>query len=87
MAQLIKNYNFGLPLNTPEELDNIERNLFTDDKYASSLVNKLNCYESHMKIHLKKNKTNIFIIHLHELDWISEITEGNDYRQFLQILH
>lgn len=39
MAQLVKNYNFGLPLNTIEELDNIERNLFTDDKYASSLVN------------------------------------------------
>lgn len=41
MAQLVKNYTFGLPLNTIEELNNIERNLFTDDKYAASLVNKI----------------------------------------------
>lgn len=38
MAHLIKNYNFGLPLNNVEDLDNIERQILTDDKYASSLV-------------------------------------------------
>lgn len=40
MAQLVKDYNFGLPMNKIEELDNIERNILTDDQYASSMVNK-----------------------------------------------
>lgn len=38
LAQLVENYDFGLPLNTIEELDNIERNLHINDNYASSLV-------------------------------------------------
>lgn len=38
MAQLIKNYNFGFPLNTVEGLDNVEQNLLTDDQYGSNLV-------------------------------------------------
>lgn len=41
MAQLVKNYDFGLPLSKIEELDNIERNILTDDDYASSLVQLL----------------------------------------------
>lgn len=39
MAQLVKDYDFGFPLKNVEQLDNIERNILTDDKYATSLVN------------------------------------------------
>lgn len=42
MAQLIKDYNFGFPLQNVQQLDDIEQNILTDDKYATSLVNKLN---------------------------------------------
>lgn len=38
MAQLIDNYNFGFPLNTVEDLNNVEQNIVTDDKYVSTLV-------------------------------------------------
>lgn len=39
MAQLVKDYNFGFPLKNVQQLDAIEQNILTDDKYASSLVN------------------------------------------------
>lgn len=39
MAQLIKDYNFGFPLRNVQQLDDIEQNILTDDKYATSLVN------------------------------------------------
>lgn len=38
MAQLVKDYNFGFPLRSVEQLDDIERNILSDDKYATSLV-------------------------------------------------
>lgn len=41
MAQLIKNYNFGFPLRTVVDLDNVEQNMLTDDKYGSTLVFKI----------------------------------------------
>lgn len=42
MAQLIDNYNFGFPLKTVQDLDNVEQNMLTDDKYVSTLV-FINC--------------------------------------------
>ncbi|XP_031629855.1 longitudinals lacking protein, isoforms H/M/V-like isoform X9 [Contarinia nasturtii] len=38
MAQLVKDYNFGFPLRNVQQLDAIEQNILTDDKYASSLI-------------------------------------------------
>lgn len=38
MAQLVKDYNFGFPLRNVQQLDAIEQNILTDDKYATSLV-------------------------------------------------
>lgn len=42
MAQLIKDYNFGFPLRNVQQLDDIEQNILTDDKYATSLVSEIN---------------------------------------------
>lgn len=39
MAHLVKDYNFGFPLKNVQQLDAIEQNILTDDKYATSLVN------------------------------------------------
>lgn len=41
MAELVKGYNFGFPLQNVQQLDAIEQNILTDDKYASSLVKLL----------------------------------------------
>lgn len=81
MAQLVKNYNFGLPLNTIEELNNIERNLLTDDKYGSSLVSS--CMQSRKWNNLLKQN------HLAspDPDRIPEIAERIDWRQFLENVH
>lgn len=38
MAQLVKDYDFGFPLKNIEQLDDIERNILSDDKYGTSLV-------------------------------------------------
>ncbi|XP_055320665.1 longitudinals lacking protein, isoforms H/M/V-like isoform X9 [Sitodiplosis mosellana] len=38
MAQLVKDYNFGFPLKNVQQLDAIEQNILTDDKYATSLI-------------------------------------------------
>lgn len=50
MAQLIKDYNFGFPLQNVQQLDDIEQNILTDDKYATSLVNKINSSSSNYSI-------------------------------------
>lgn len=41
MAQLIKDYNFGFPLRNVQQLDDIEQNILTDDKYQTSLVSAI----------------------------------------------
>lgn len=46
MAQLIKDYNFGFPLRNVQQLDDIEQNILTDDKYATSLVSSISTWIS-----------------------------------------
>lgn len=41
MAHLIKDYNFGFPLKNIQQLDGIEQNILSDDKYATSLVKQI----------------------------------------------
>lgn len=51
MAELVKDYDFGFPLKSVEQLDNIERNILSDDKYASSLVMyKNNFFHAHFTL-------------------------------------
>lgn len=44
MAHLVKNYDFGFPLRNVLQLDAIEQNILTDDKYATSLVSQIHLF-------------------------------------------
>lgn len=68
MAQLIDNYNFGFPLNTVEDLNNVEQNIVTDDKYVSTLVSV--CWPNMVLIWMR------LINYEHFSDCISQIEAG-----------
>lgn len=56
MAQLVKDYNFGFPLKNVQQLDAIEQNILTDDKYATSLVRSQ--YKFHFTIFMTFSNQN-----------------------------
>lgn len=57
MAHLVKDYDFGFPLTNIEQLNNIERNILTDDGYASTLViNSFYLTSLSLKLYLKIEK-------------------------------
>lgn len=71
MAQLVKDYDFGFPLRNVQQLDAIEQNILTDDKYATSLVSSQYKFPFNIFIifsnqnypHLNQQKKKIFKMH------------------------
>lgn len=67
MALLIKDYDFGLPLKTIEDLDKIETNLLMDDKYTSCLVRSIPQFRQRFYV-----KTRL-MLEIFITDWLSKI--------------
>lgn len=60
MAHLVNNYDFGFPLKNVQQLDAIEQNILSDDKYATSLVKQF-MFSFNSPPHLKLHNFNYHI--------------------------